>query len=71
LSLSFTASDGKVSIKKKLILVFETTKAKTTEKDTIEFKGEKPTVFIKSVSSTGLVEINFDSNMVFGKDHME
>jgi hypothetical protein len=63
--LSFAATDGHVSIGKDLTLDFERTSTIAV------YKGPKPTVYVSSISTTGLVKLRFSENMVFGESYLE
>ena len=54
-------------ISKTLTLVFET-KPQVVELVNYNHEGPEPRVYIKSISSRGLVTLRFDQNMLFDDD---
>ena len=59
--LVFEATDGKLTIKKAVTLVFETAKITIVKK----IEGKPPTARIKSISDKGLLTLKFDQKMDF------
>jgi hypothetical protein len=65
LNLIFMATDGKISINKKVTLIF------SERVVMLGFEGPTPRVRVKKVTTKGLMYLNFNERMMFGLEHLE